>query len=298
MRNSKVIFDIQAREGVMVRSSMHRSDPSEITVHTGTYPATTPVQCAVMSMTSYCLSMLREAAERDPSIKGRYTFIVPETVAYRFYQAQGCVNTGKDIRSSLLQKWMYDDQYNMTTTINGETKTFNVWELTIANLAAELQVMMDKSTGWSMNFVNSRTLYRYEISSSDPTKDITEILSAGDTVNFVNGFDNEKGLYCREYSFLSGQYTVTRRDVRSRDQRVTSHFYVPRLIRVTNEKGEQFMSTADQIIAQDNLEPVSQTGIHVVNAAYLRTITAEKLPRIKSIKDANINVVAEGDIRF
>lgn len=292
MKTSKVIFDIQAREGVVARASMHRDNPENITMSAHNYPIVMPAQCAVMTMVNYCLTMLREAAEKDPSVKGRYTFIVPESVAIRFFEAQKCVNNGTDIMTSLYKRWMSVPQYNMEfTDDDGTVQTVNVWQIAIAGLAAELQVMMDKNSGWSLNFVNSHTLYRYEIKKADGG-DITQVLQAGDTVNFVQGVDVEKGLVCTEFNFLTGQFTVTRRDVRDRSQNVTPHFYVPRLIQAVNEEdGSQISTTANEIIANDSLEPMYQNGVYVVNAAFLRTKTAELLPRIKSVKTANINQV-------
>lgn len=292
MKTSKAIFDIQAREGIVARASMHRDNPGDITMSARNYPITMPTQCAVMSMVNYCLTMLREAAEEDPSIKGRYTFIVPENVAIRFFEAQKCVNNGSDIMSSLFKRWMDTPQYNMEfTDEDGETQLVNVWQIAIAGLANELQVMMDKTSGWSLNFVNSRTLYRYEIKRADGG-DITDILSVGDTVNFNSGVDVEKGLVCTEFNFLTGQFTVTRRDVRDRNQNITPHFYVPRLIQAINEEdGSQINVTANEIVANENLEPMRQSGVNVVNAAFLRTKTAEMLPRIKSIKSATVTTV-------
>lgn len=292
MKTSKVIFDIQAREGVVARASMHRDNPGDITMSARNYPIAMPTQCAVMTMVNYCLTMLREAAEKDPSIKGRYTFIVPENVAIRFFEAQKCVNNGTDIMTALYKRWMDMPQYNMEfVNENGETQTINMWQIAIAGLANDLQIMMNKSSGWSLNFVNSHTLYRYEIRKADGG-DITQVLKAGDTVNFVQGVDVEKGLVCTEFNFLTGQFTVTRRDVRDRNQNVTPHFYVPRLIQAVNEEdGSQISTTANEIIANDNLEPMYQNGVYVVNAAFLRTKTAELLPRIKSVKAANINQV-------
>jgi len=300
MKTSKVIFDIQAREGVVARGSMHREKPEDITMSVRAYPIEMPAQCAVMNMVSYCLTMLREKAEQDPSVKGRYTFIVPENVAIRFFEAQLCVNRGIDIFSRLRKQWMLTPQYNIEfVDEQGTVQTANVWELAIMGLANELQVMLDKSSGWSLNFVNSRTLYRYEIIREDGG-DVSEILTAGQTVNFNDGVDTEgKGLKCREFNFLSGQFTVTRRDVRDRNQHVTAHFYVPRLIQAVNEEdGSQISTTSNVIVANDNLEPMYQNGVYVVNAAYLRTKTAEMLPRIKSTRNATVTTVEAESKQF
>lgn len=299
MKSSKAIFDIQAREGIVARASMHRENPSDITVSVRKYPINMPTQCAVMTMAHYCLSMLREAAEKNPSVKGRYTFIVPENVAIRFFEAQKCVNNHTDIMSSLFKSWMDSPQYNIEfTDEDGEIKTANVWQLSIAGLAAELQAMMDKTSGWSLNFMNSRTLYHYEIKRADGSN-TADILAAGDTVNFVQGVDVEKGLVCTELNFLNGKFTVSRRDIRDRNQNVTSHFYVPHLILAINEEdGSQVNVTANEIIANNNLEPMHQQGVYVTNAAFLRTKTAEMLPRIKSIKTAQVRTVDSESKQF
>ena len=292
MKTSKVIFDIQAREGIVARASFHRDNPTEIITSAKQYPSYMPTQCATMMMVNYCLTMLREAAEKDPKVKGRYTFIVPENVAIRFFEAQKCVNNKSDVMASLFKSWMNAPQYNVTVQDeDGNAQTCNVWEAVLYDLVSELEIMMDKSSGWSLNFVNSRTLYRYEIRKADGG-DITAVLAAGDTVTFSQGVNVEKGLVCAEQNFLTGTFTVSRRDVRDRNQNVTPHFYVPRLIQAVNEKdGSQVNVTANEIVADENLEPVYQAGVYVVNAAFLRIKTAEMLPRIKSVKTAQVTTV-------
>lgn len=299
MKTSKVIFDVQAREGIVARASMHRDNPAEIITSAKQYPSYMPAQCATMMMVNHCLTMLREAAEKDPQVKGRYTFIVPENVAIRFFEAQKCVNNKSDVMASLFKKWMNMPQYNVTVpNEEGTAETVNVWEAILYDLVAELEIMMDKSSGWSLNFVNSRTLYRYEIKRADGG-DITAVLAAGDTVTFSQGVSVEKGLVCTEQNFLNGTFTVSRRDVRDRNQNVTPHFYVPRIIQAVNEEdGSQVNATANEIIANDNLEPVYQAGVYIVNAAFLRTKTAEMLPRIKSVKAAQVTTVNADSHQF
>lgn len=300
MKTAKVIFDVQAREGIVARASMHRDNPTEITVSAREYPIQMPTQVAVMTMVNYCLTMLREAAEKDHSIKGRYVFIVPENVAIRFFEAQKCVNNGTDIMSTLFKPWMNNPQYSMDfEDEDGQLQSVNVWQLAIAGLAEELKIMMDKASGWSLGFINSRSIYRYEIKAANKGVDIADIINEGDTITLTGSVDINKGIVCTENNFINGTFEVSRRDVRDRQNNITPHYYVPRTIQAINEEdGSTVNATADQILANENLEPVYQNGVLLVNAAFLRTKTAEQLPRIQRIKRAQVNAVGADSRQF
>jgi hypothetical protein len=310
MKTSIAIFDINAKDGVMARASMRKDAPESVLTQKFPIVAGQPIQCALLDMTTFCLNMIREAAEKDPSLKGRYTFLVPESIAYRLFQAQRCVNEGKNIREELYLPWMKDDQFLITDTVENEDgeevlDEFNAWESSIRDLATICEEMMDKKTGWSINVMNARTLYRWEIRQSDLAEDDpTPRLTNGMKVNFKNGVDEDLQLVCTENNFLNGELVVSESDVRDRRNNVTKHFYVPRTIQVTNhETGMRELMTVSDFMNlkgddADKFEPAYENGALIINAAKLRTKTAELLPRVQVAKVMKVKTAQEGNALF
>ena len=303
MKNSIAILDVNAKDGVVAISKIMRDDPENVTVKTADYDYSMPVQCALMGAVNSILDELHESAQKDPSIKGRYTIMVPETVAYRFFQAQGCVNKGQDITSALYLPWMQAETYNRTATIindNGEEEVveYNIWESTISAMSDLLNIMLDKTSGWSINFVNARTLYRYELRSADGTP-IDQLIDKGTVVNVVNSYDQDRKVICTENNILNGQFVVSRTDVRDRQGNVTPHFYIPRVIPVRTVEGTNSLMTIGELMMpqNDGVTPVNANHVHFFNAAFLRTKTAEVLPRVKMAKTATVtNVSTNGKL--
>lgn len=303
MKNSIAILDVNAKDGVVAISKMLRDDPEKVTVKTANYDYSMPVQCALMGAVNSILEELYESAEKDPSVKGRYTILVPETVAYRFFQAQGCVNKGTDITDALYLSWMQAETYNRTATITNddgkeEVVEYNIWESTISAMSDLLNIMLDKTSGWSINFMNARTLYRYELRSADGTP-IDQLIDKGVTVNLINSYDQDKKVICTENNMLNGQFTVSRTDVRDRQGNVTPHFYIPRTIPVRTADGATSLMTVSELMMPQNegVAPINANHVYVFNAAFLRTKTAEVLPRIKMAKTATVtNIGVNGKL--
>lgn len=299
MKNSNAIFDIQARSGVVARASMRRNDPSNVTVQATEFGREVPVQCAIMNMATFCLKMLHETAQQDPSIVGRYSFIVPETVAIRFWQAQKCVNNKQDVASKLFLPWMNSKDFEVEVQDGTVTRKVNIWQLTIAGIAEYLTIMMDKSSGWSLNFVNHRTLYDYELKSNDNKVALEDIIDQGDIVKLNRSVSEDGLIVCTENNFVTGEFPVKRRNVRNRSGVITSRFYIPRVIPMSNlETGETKQMTVVDAIKPENSDwdATYQNGVYVINAAILRTKTAELLPRVN--RTATVTKVAENSQQF
>jgi len=290
MRNSKVIFDVQARAGVVAITKMDKNNPQSVTAWTTTYDTNYPSQVAVSHAISNILQELLAEAQANSTVKGRYTIIVPDTIAPRFYEAQKCVNNGIGIAKKLFKEsWMDREEY-YTDIIDkdGIAHRINVWKASFNELEKSLSIMMKKDSGWSLNFLNSRTLYRYELISTG-NNNIEDILKNGDKISLKNGVNEDLNIVCRDTSFLDGTYTVMRRDVRDRSGNVRSHFYVPRLVlSVHNETGERKYLTVSELLQNNNWYPVWQNGVLLVNAAMLRVKTAELLPRLQTVKDIKV----------
>lgn len=304
MRNSIAIFDINAKDGIVARASMRRNNPSQIVTQSIPCPAREPAQCSLMTMLSYCLEAVKESAEADPSLKGRYTFIVPESIAYRMFQAQGCVNSGKPIIDSLFLPWMDSDEFIIEDDVEDEDGTvkrmkFNAWKASIESLAGLLEEMLDKKTGWSINFMNARTLYRWELKDDENNP----VLHNGMNVEMKNGVNEELGIVCSENNYLTGTFEVTENIVRDRQQHETPHYYVQRMIQVINKETSQrtSMSVGDYMSLSESdqakIEPAYENGALLINAAKLRTETAKLLPRVKVAKVEKV-IVANEALQF
>ena len=304
MRNSIAIFDINAKDGIVARASMRRLNPDQIVTQKVTCPAREPVQCSLMNMLAYCLETVKTGAEADPNLKGRYTFIVPESIAYRMFQAQGCVNSGKPIADSLFLPWMNSDEFVIEDDVEDkdgkvERVKFNAWKASIDNLAYLLEEMLDKKTGWSINFMNARTIYRWELKDDENNP----VLHNGMTVEMKNGVNEELGIACTENNYLTGTFTVSENIVRDRQQHETPHYYVQRMIQVVNKETSQrtSMSVGDYMNLspedQEKIEPAYDNGVLLINAAKLRTETAKLLPRVKIAKIEKV-VVANEALQF
>ena len=290
MKNSKVIFDVQARAGVVAITKMDKNNPQSVTAWTTTYDTNYPSQVAVSHVISNTLQELLISAQEDPTVKGRYTIIVPEAIAPRFYEAQKCVNNGINISQKLFKpSWMNREEYFANVIDkDGNAQRINVWQTSIDELAPSLSVMMRKDTGWSLNFFNSRTLYRYELISAG-NNNIEDVLENGDKISLKNGVNEALNIVCRDTSFLDGTYTVTRRDVRDRMGNVKSHFYVPRLLLAVSETtGERKYMTVSDLLQDNSWYPAWQNGVLLLNAAVLRIKTAELLPRLQVPKDIKV----------
>lgn len=295
MRNSKVIFDVQAREGVVAVTKMDKNNPQTVTAWTTPYDTNFPAQIAISHAISNILKELLAAAQDDSTVKGRYTIIVPDTIAPRFYEAQKCVNNGIGIAKKLFKaSWMNREEYFATVIDkDGNSQNVNMWMASFQELEPILSVMMNKESGWSINFLNSRTIYRYELISTGNTN-IEDVLQQDMKISLKSGVNEELGVICRDTSYLDGTFSVIRRDVRDRLGNTKVHFYVPRLVlAISSSTGERKYMTVSEILQSNEWYPAWQGGTLLINAAILRIKTAELLPRLKMVKDIKIIQAAE-----
>ena len=300
MRRSKAIFDINSKGNVVARASMRNDGSGIILTQKFQVSEQEPSQCSLISMVGYYLGMIREQAEKDPSLKGRYTFIVPESIAFRMFQAQSAFNAGNNIIEELYLDWMKSSDYNVTTTetVDGEKKTmtYNAWESAITDLATNLSVMLPKDSGFQINFQNARQLYRWQILDQHANDSSLPTLQDHMEVTFSQGVDKEHGFICRENNFLAGTYTVSESVIRDRNGGVKKQYYVPRYVPVNTPEGRKNM-TVGEILAlpeSDRPEPVYENGAVLVNAALLRVENAKQLPRVNIIKPKVNAVATEG----
>ena len=299
MRKSKAIFDINSKGNVVARASMRNDGSGIIMTQKFQVSEQEPTQCSLISMVAYYLGMIREEAEKDPSLKGRYTFIVPESIAFRMFQAQSAFNAGNNIIEELYLDWMKSPEYNITSTetVNGEQKTvtYNAWESAITDLATHLTTMLSKDSGFQINFMNARQLYRWQILDQHNTDSSKPALQDRMEVTFSQGVDKEHGFICRENNFLNGTFTVMESTIRDRNGGVRKQYHVPRYVVVNTPEGRKNMTVGEIIALPENErpDPVYENGAVLVNAALLRMENAKQLPRINVGKFKTVSVTAE-----
>lgn len=288
MRNSVAIFDINANQGKAVRTSIRTANPGEVKVYQQDYAMNIPAGVATMALLAQQLSSIIKVAEKSPALKGRYTFLLPEPVAIRMFHMQSLFKKGvkaEQVKEDMHFDWMDREEYVLE---NGE----NMWTQVIDMLVDLVYPMLDKSSGFSLNFMNARTLYRWKLEGV--TDDIN-----GQTIHFEGGETNI-GVYCTENSFLAGDLKVSASVVRDRNGRETWNYYVPRPIQYQNlETSERGHMSTSELEAADpkKFAPVSEQGVWIINAIKLRKVTASKLPRIQVADTMDTELVA-GDIDF
>lgn len=296
MRRSKAIFDINSKGNVVARASMRNDGSGVIMTQKFQVSEQEPTQCSLISMVAYYLGMIREQAEKDPSLKGRYTFIVPESIAFRMFQAQSSFNQGHDIVSDLYLDWMKAPEYEITTEEDGKQITYNAWESAITDLATNLAIMLNKDSGFTINFMNARQIYRWQIVDQHATDPSKPKLEDHMEITLSNGADIEHGFLCRENNFLNGTFTVTESTIRDRNGGTRKQYHIPRYVPVNTPEGRKNM-TVGEIIAlpEDNRpEPVYENGAVLINAALLRMENAKQLPRISVGKFKVVAAQSEG----
>lgn len=287
MRQSKMIIDINARDNIGTRASIKSPEYDQMYVQRFEGESGEPVQTLVMDIVAYCMNGLRDLAQNDPKVKDRYTFIVPDTVAPRLFQAQALVNNGvQNLADKMYLPWM--DRY----TENGK----NIWYTSLANLSEQLKFMLDRKNGWQINFVNARTLYRYEVLPVDQN-DPNIVMEHGMKVMF-NQSHSDNGLYVRDMSYVNGEFTLQETSTRDRDGNIHKRYFIPRMITVEDQDSHsRFAISTTEYAAlsaedQDRLQPVSVNSRYVIMALNLRKENAKQLPVTKiqrnfKIVDAN-----------
>lgn len=285
MKTSNMIFDINAKDGIGVRANIIAPDFDQMYTQQFRGESGEPVQTLVMDILTYCLQGLRELEKQDPGeYKGRYTFIVPDTVAPRLFQAQGLVNAKQNLLNKMYLPWM--DRYTSKEGVN-------LWYNALANLSKELEYFMDKDNGWSINIVNARTLYRYEVLPVDKD-DPNIVMTPGMKVSFYNSQDNANGLYVRDMSFVNGDFTLQETSTRDREGNVHKRYFIPHMITVEDsENGARYaISTIDyqQLSAEEqaHIQPVTDSSRYIITAMNLRVENAKQLPQSKVFRNFKV----------
>lgn len=274
MKNSNIIIDINYKDGIIARSSMRVSgDKAVVKTAKIKGDAKKPAQVNLLNGFATVLGQLN-----DTEFVGRVSMILPESVALRLMGAVKTVKDGEDATSKLYLDWMQGaDEYGAGY---GEA---------IAEAVKQLEAFLCEEEN-SLNIVNARALYRYEL-----TGEIHD-LKAGDKVTLTNSINEELGVSCSENNFLNGEYTVTTQTIRDRQNNTRVRAFINRIYKVSVDN-EQKNLTASEILGLMNHEISGSDSTNAtISALKLRAINAELLPRTLVAKITKVETAEDGSL--
>lgn len=295
MKNSAIIIDINVRKNIVAWASLKTNDPTHVKRSASQAIAGEPIQVQLIRGVSDVLKNIQKAREEKKiGENDRVSIIVPESIYLRMVQACGlAINPNRQLlprqqiiqalNTKMYQAWMRDASFNVTyNTVKGGTVVKNAWQSAIGEFA---NVFASAFKPGLINFVNSRTLYRYELTSvafdeyrnairntKDPqklapvTNNIDELLKGVTEVTLANSEDTKLGVHLTENNFINGTFKVTKTSYRSNNGTMVNRYYVNREIRVDKEGN-----------------PLYPSGKAVLIARALRIKNAEQLPLEKVV---------------
>lgn len=305
MKNSAIIIDINVRKNIVAWASLKTNDPTHVKRGATQAIEAEPVQVQLIRGISNVLKNIQKAREEKKiGENDRVSVIVPESIYLRMVQACGlAINPNRQLlprqqiiqalNTKMYQAWMRDASFNVEyTTVKGGTVTKNAWQSSIGEFANVFSAAFKPGL---INFVNSRTLYRYELTSTaydeyrvaskkDPkiapvTNNIDELLKDVTEVTLANSEDPNLGVHLTENNFINGTFKVTKTSYRSNNGNIVSRYYVNREIRI-DEDGN----------------PLYPSGKAVLVARALRVKNAEQLPLEKVVTAKDMIVEQTGTI--
>ena len=281
MKNSNIIIDINYKDGLAVRASL-RQNKDVATVKTDVLQGD-PKKSAQENLFMTAATVLSQLNATE--FQGRVSLILPESVALRTMGANKVVKEGGDAFDKLYLPWMTDADKSGKNDYRGAISAF----------VEQLEAFYSDGNN-SLNIVNARALYRYELLGE------IQDLKAGDTIKLVNSSADDGKIACTENNYLNGTFGIMTQTIRDRQGNSRIRVFVNRVYKVT-QSGEQKSYTASELLTlldenpnldiQGNTEATSAA----ITALKLRKINAENLPRVVVAKVTKVEV-ANGNSLF
>jgi len=281
MKNSNIIIDINYKDGLAVRASL-RQNKDVATVKTDILQGD-PKKSAQENLFMTAATVLSQLNATE--FQGRVSLILPESVALRTMGANKVVKEGGDAFDKLYLPWMTDADKSGKNDYRGAISAF----------VEQLEAFYSDGNN-SLNIVNARALYRYELLGE------IQDLKAGDTIKLVNSSAHDGKIACTENNYLNGTFGIMTQTIRDRQGNSRIRVFVNRVYKVT-QSGEQKSYTASELLTlldenpnldiQGNTEATSAA----ITALKLRKINAENLPRVVVAKVTKVEV-ANGNSLF
>ena len=195
----------------------------------------------------------------------RITLIVPDSIAVRCFEMLKYRDQSEDeIAGTLYKPWMAKDQ------------SAEAYAEAIALMVKGFKSAMAKNV--NINFVNARTLYRYELVGD--AEDI-EALADMDTIELTNSVNTDLGIKVRdgEFSFANGTYKILKQTRRGQNGSST-HYYISRMLPAVIDGKRQAIPVGQAAgMPVDAVKPVNDNGVVLLNVARFRAEAAKALPK-------------------
>lgn len=264
MKSSKIMIDVVAKDQtIVVAKGVCENGVLKVTRKARTSESGVPLQAAVLATVAGELAGLTTAGVAD-----RVTVILPEQVVIRAAEAQKLKNNGvADIGSRLLKGWMVDRSRVSDVEANAWTAATTMFGNAVG------------AYGGTIVWQSARSLYRWEVRSSDPTgSDLAEL--NGKEVTFTSGANAELGLIVVDNQRYNQTAKISVMTIGQRGGGKRYRAFVPRFISVKTEEGFNQVTSYEASNPELALEGSTDSASAVINALRLHVKAAEKLPRI------------------
>ena len=266
MRNSVMVIDINQKENCQLISS-YNTETNEVKVNKFEIDPKTAVAANMLHGVGVALAALPKAVDGK-----RVTILVPDAIAVRTFEMLKNRNSAEDeIAALLFKSWMSED------------KSADAYAAGIALMVKGYKAALARNI--NINFVNSRTLYRYEL-----VGDGKEALADMSEITLVNSANEDLGIAIRqgEFSFANGTYKVIKQTRRGNGGSNT-HYYIQRHISATVNGERKSLPVAQAAgMPVDAVTPLNDSGITLLNVARFRAIAAAQLPKKELVSKFNV----------
>lgn len=257
MKNSKVMVDIVAKDGVVVIAIGSVDGSGVMTVNRQTVTTSEPSQIAVMNHTAAVLEQLTTKGIAD-----RICVILPESLVLRGAMALKAKKDGvADIGAHIIKGWML------------QSPERNLWVEACNKFGAAV-----KAYKGVILFYNARSLYRYEVTGSMDGADISKL--NGVEATFENGVNQTMGLVVKENSYYKGTVKIAVQSSKDKDGNVKYRGFVPRFISCS-ENGQATTLTAFEASDFRRQLTAKDATAAVINALRLHVQAVAKLPHLQ-----------------
>lgn len=272
MRNSTIVMDINGKGNVGL-VSVFTPATAAIKVNKIEINEKIPMQANLLHLAAVGLA---SAAQKQDLVGKRMTILVPDAIAVRAFEALKYKNESADqIAAFLYKSWMADDD------------NADAYAKATSEYASAFKACV--TAGIVVNVINSRTLYRYELSSDkkenlDKLADMTEI-ELTKSANVELGITVRQG----EFNFANGTYRIIKQTRRGQGG-TFNHYYIPRMVQILDAEGKRQQVPTGQAAAMDGVMGATDAYTTLINVLRFRSIAAQNLPKAKVLTTADFKV--------
>lgn len=270
MKNSKLIVDINMKENTGL-VSFYDVAAETVKVNKIDIDQKKASQANALHLTACALTAIAGSADLGGQ---RVSLLVPDAIAVRCFETIKNKALGaEEISGILFKDWMSRDA------------KADDYAKAIGEFAASFKSAMN--AGININFVNSRTIYRYEL-TGDPEN--IKALAEMDEITLTNSANADLGIAVRqgEFSFANGTYKILRQTRRGANGSYT-HYYIGRTVPMVDAEGKRVNMPVAQA-ANSGLKPYNDAATVLVNVAKFRAAAAAYLPKKEVVKAFKVTV--------